>query len=304
MKTRRLHLPEIAATASFVLLVAASLTGFSSWFAAALLAGIILPVALFRRLFPEAGLFALALANLLSVYACLYVYFVEANFIPVTPWAEATAFLLPIITFVAACLAKQQHIRHLAERRPRLRRQDLIGMVWLLPIVAIGILTYGLPALISGKLARRRAPVVDGPHIGIGVAARRADRSVSARNRRVVRNLFRQSRPHGGAGIRLLQRLFAADHRLAALFSLIDRILPGAQFSISGVARPITFAESLYFSVSTMATIGYGDILPIDDSVRMLAAIEVITGILLLLFGFAEFCAPTGAAVNRDWCAL
>src|SRR5206468_3811147 len=74
MKTRRVHLPEIIATASFVLLVAAALTGFSTWFAAALLAGIVFPVALFRRLFPQAGLFALALANLLSVYACLYVY--------------------------------------------------------------------------------------------------------------------------------------------------------------------------------------------------------------------------------------
>jgi len=126
MKTRRVHVPEIVATASFVLLVAAALTGFSTWFAAALLAGIVLPVALFRRLFPQAGLFALALANLLSVYACLYVYFVEANFVPVGPWAEATAFLLPIIAFVAGCLTKQNHIRHLAERRPRLRRQDLM----------------------------------------------------------------------------------------------------------------------------------------------------------------------------------
>src|SRR4026209_1228387 len=73
----------------------------------------------------------------------------------------------------------------------------------------------------------------------------------------------------------------------ATLFSLIDRVLPGAQFSISGVERPITFAESLYFSVSTMATIGYGDILPIDDSVRM-AGIEVLTRLPALLFGFAE----------------
>ena len=148
MKTRRVHVPEIVATASFVLLVSAALTGFSTWFAAALLAGIVLPVALFRRLFPQAGLFALALANLLSVYACLYVYFVEANFVPVGPWAEATAFLLPIIAFVAGCLTKQNHIRHLAERRPRLRRQDLMGIAWLLPIFLIGVFTYALPDLV------------------------------------------------------------------------------------------------------------------------------------------------------------
>ena len=288
MKTRRVHVPEIVGTASFVLLVAAALTGFSSWFAAALLAGIVAPVALFRRLFPEAGLFALALANLLSVYACLYVYFVEANFIPVSAWAEATAFLLPIIAFVAGCLARQQHIRRLAERRPRLRRQDLIGIAWLLPIVVIGILTYGLPALIPESW--RDAVLLLSMAAISGLVLQHTDQialfllETGELFEIFFANLGRMAVP--------VFAFFSVYSLLiivfATLFSLIDRILPGPQFSISGVQRPITFAESLYFSVSTMATIGYGDILPIDDSVRMLAAIEVITGILLLLFGFAE----------------
>ena len=74
----------------------------------------------------------------------------------------------------------------------------------------------------------------------------------------------------------------------AAIYSLIDRIQPGHQFSVSGVMRGLSFAESLYYSVTTVATVGYGDILPVANSVRMLSAIEVVTGILLLLFGFAE----------------
>jgi len=38
----------------------------------------------------------------------------------------------------------------------------------------------------------------------------------------------------------------------------------------------------------TLATVGYGDILPVDDGVRILAAIEMLVGQLLLLFGFSE----------------
>jgi len=288
MKTRLVHVPEIVGTASFVLLVAAALTGFSTWFAAALLAGIVLPVALFRRLFPEAGLFAVALANLLSVYACLYVYFVEANFAPVGPWAESCAFLLPIIGFVAGCLAKQNNIRQLAGRRPRLRRQDLIGMAWLVPILAIGILTYGLPALIPEGWSDTVLLLSMAAISGLVLQHTEQIALFLLETGELFEIFFNNL-----ARIAVPVFAFFTVYSLliivfATLFSLIDRVLPGPQFSISGVARPITFAECLYFSVSTMATIGYGDILPIDDSVRMLAAIEVITGILLLLFGFAE----------------
>ena len=37
-----------------------------------------------------------------------------------------------------------------------------------------------------------------------------------------------------------------------------------------------------------MSTVGYGDITPAGEAVRVVAAIEVLLGILLFLFGFAE----------------
>jgi voltage-gated potassium channel len=288
MKARRIYLPEIIATASFVLLVAAALTGFSRWFAAALLTGIIFPVVLFRRLFPEAGLFTLVLANLLAVYACLYIYFIQANFVPVNPWPEATAFLLPIIGFVVGCVGKKKRIRHLAETRRKVRRQDLIGLAWLIPILTIGAFTFALPDLIAENW--RGVALLASMCIISVLVLRHAEEialfllETGELFEIFIGNLARMAVP--------VFAFFSVYSLLiivfAALFSLVDRIQPGPQFSVSGVQRQITFAESLYFSVSTVATIGYGDILPIDDSVRMLAAVEVITGILLLLFGFAE----------------
>jgi voltage-gated potassium channel len=287
MIERRVHVPEIVATLSFVLLVAAALTGFSRWFAAILLAGILLPVAFFRRLFPKAGLFALALANLLAVYACLYVFFVEANFAPVGPWAEAAAFLLPILAFVLSCAGRSHRIRRLAARRMHPDR-DAIGVAWLLPILAIGLVTFALPDVIGPEwlglaLLLSMAGIA-------GVVAWNVEEialfllETGALFEIFFKNLARMAVP--------VFAFFSVYSLMiivfAAIYSLTDRIQPGHQFSVSGVMRGLSFAESLYYSVTTVATVGYGDILPVANSVRMLSAIEVVTGILLLLFGFAE----------------
>jgi len=43
--------------------------------------------------------------------------------------------------------------------------------------------------------------------------------------------------------------------------------------------------DALYFSVVTMATVGYGDILPVGHAARWLSVSEIMSGILLLVVG-------------------
>jgi len=63
-----------------------------------------------------------------------------------------------------------------------------------------------------------------------------------------------------------------------ALYSAIDAVYPGAFLRSSTTAdRP---GELLYFSLVTLSTIGYGDVVPLQGEVRMLAALEGITGVL------------------------
>jgi hypothetical protein len=65
-----------------------------------------------------------------------------------------------------------------------------------------------------------------------------------------------------------------------ALYSAIDALSPNSiQFSSTGADRQ---AELLYFSLVTLSTIGYGDIVPIQGEVRVLAALEGITGVLYI----------------------
>jgi len=80
----------------------------------------------------------------------------------------------------------------------------------------------------------------------------------------------------------LLTIAFAASYRIADGLSIMP-LFEGADGPIR-----MTYADALHFSVATLSTVGYGDIRPRDDGIRVLASLEVVAGQLLLLFGFAE----------------
>ncbi len=74
----------------------------------------------------------------------------------------------------------------------------------------------------------------------------------------------------------------------ASLFCVLSRFELEPHFRIGTEARPLSFPEALHFSVVTLSTVGYGDIVPITVLARTMAAIEVVLGALLLLFGVSE----------------
>jgi|SRR5580700_2677413 hypothetical protein len=63
-----------------------------------------------------------------------------------------------------------------------------------------------------------------------------------------------------------------------ALYSAIEGVYPGAILHSS--ARADRQSELLYFSLVTLSTIGYGDVVPVYGEVRMLAALEGVAGVL------------------------
>jgi len=64
-----------------------------------------------------------------------------------------------------------------------------------------------------------------------------------------------------------------------ALYTTIAAIYPDAfQKTAGGATRhPV---DLLYFSLVTLTTVGYGDIIPVRGTVRMIAGLEAATGIL------------------------
>jgi Ion channel len=66
-----------------------------------------------------------------------------------------------------------------------------------------------------------------------------------------------------------------------ALYSAIDLFYPGSILHSSAAVADRS-SELLYFSLVTLSTIGYGDVVPISGEVRMLAALEGLTGVLYI----------------------
>jgi voltage-gated potassium channel len=100
---------------------------------------------------------------------------------------------------------------------------------------------------------------------------------VAARLDRLVRPMMAFVTFYG-----LLVVVFACLYRIADLTARVP------QFTLHGEPARISFVDSLYYSVATITTLGFGDIAPASLLVRAITAMEVVSGILMLLFGFSE----------------
>lgn len=65
----------------------------------------------------------------------------------------------------------------------------------------------------------------------------------------------------------------------AQLYVLLAGWNPGSfNFDVTGRAPHVLQANLLYFSLVTLATVGYGDIVPVSDTARSLAVLEATVG--------------------------
>ena len=82
----------------------------------------------------------------------------------------------------------------------------------------------------------------------------------------------------------------------AALFGFLDTVF--AEGSSRGI-RHDTVVDFLYFSFITMTTVGYGDLAPGPDSIRMLAVTEALMGQIFLVTALALLVGNLGRHGGR-----
>ena len=69
----------------------------------------------------------------------------------------------------------------------------------------------------------------------------------------------------------------------AVVYFAVDRFVPGSLGPAGATpAEPVALNEMIYFSFVTLATLGYGDIVPHSDLARGLAVLEAVTGQLYI----------------------
>jgi hypothetical protein len=241
--------------------------------------------------FPHGALFSLGAATGLAIYACLYVVIGRAAFPAAPDWALVAGHALPITVFVLVCLVQRDRLRGYAQQGVRTADLMHIGDFtrWLAVVAAVGVVSLSSPL-------SRMAPEIQGFAL-VTAMALIAVISVTAVDD-VVRLLvdmaviFRTVTRRMEHLIVPMAAYTSLWTLLAVVFGCIYRIADGLsrEHLFRGPDGPthIGFSDALHFSVVTLTTVGYGDLNPVDDGIRLIAAIQMLLAQLLLLFGFVE----------------
>ena len=76
-----------------------------------------------------------------------------------------------------------------------------------------------------------------------------------------------------------------------AVFNLMQEIHPGSFVEAAGAAIPASRHSLLYFSLASLTTAGYGDVLAVSRPARMIAALEAVTGVFYVAITVARLVA-------------
>jgi hypothetical protein len=98
-------------------------------------------------------------------------------------------------------------------------------------------------------------------------------------------------------GYLLLGLFWAGLYAAAERFRSMEHFHDGFMSTVGG---KLTNSDWLYFSYSTLTTVGYGDIVPRGGEVRMLAVVEAMVGLFYNTIVIARFVALYGIKVRQD----
>ena len=293
MNKRPLWLSELARVAlplAFVALVAAAVAGISSplFFSILFSAGLVIVVV--RALFPTGRLFPVAFASLIAVYAAIFSLFVEEVFRGIDAAFLVAGFSLPIFFFLVGCWLQRDQVKAVVAH-PTIRSEQRVmrAAVWLVPVFLVGAAVILLSPSVNTPAQLDMLFLGAISIIGLIVLIVSRDVAVFLVDAGLLFEEFfsRVSRLVIPAFAfvtfySLIVILFASAYRLISVYS------PEPHFIVAGAPQALSFSESIYFSIGTISTVGYGDITPHSSLARVLASLEVFCGIMLLLFGVSE----------------
>jgi voltage-gated potassium channel len=105
---------------------------------------------------------------------------------------------------------------------------------------------------------------------------------------------------------RIARRLFSLDGlRYASFLALLTLVGGAAAFQVAErTEQAVSFADSLWWAITTMTTVGYGDVLPKTELGRVIASAVMVVGIgfiALITGAVAErFLRPAVAEIDEE----
>ncbi len=278
---------------ALVILVSLALAGPRSLLFGTIVISTTLAVVALQLLFPSSRLLWIAFVNLISVYASVFALFIEDVFGQVGTLPLSIGFALPIASFLIGCWRQRAAITAIVTN-PTLggERAVIKAIAWLLPVFVVGACVIALSQLSQGQINSSPGFLTAMLLIGLIVLAASRDVAIFLVDTGLLFDEFFERVAH----LLLPAFAFLTFYSLiilvfASLYSIISRFALEAHFRVGLEAKALSFPEALHFSVVTLSTVGYGDIVPMSTLARTLAAIEVVLGTLLLLFGVSEILA-------------
>lgn len=285
----------------FSALVAVASTGRFTLLTATMLVGTLLGFVVFFAAFPRGMHIAVAQATMQSVYMCVFVFFQQANFPRALPWQVAVGYMLPVLSFLGGALAQRRRIGVLItdDRIDSVRFHHLLR--WAAPLGLVGAASFLLPDLEISAAAEGHAFLAAMAIIALTVSLASCDVvAFMLDTSTVFEGFFRRIAQLAVPVLAFLTLWTLLCIGFACLYRIADMTSIEPQFSVGGTVRQMEFSEALYFSVVTLTTVGYGDILPIAPLARILAVAQMVVGLLLLLFGVNELLRHADPALIEN----
>lgn len=261
------------------------------------LIAVICLVSAFHAVFgSRSAFFNVVFANAITIYLCFFAFFVESIFRGVPRVYVAIGFLLPLVGYLGGAIFKRREITDIIQSEQYIKEREFIrSFLWLVPIALIGIAAFVLhqvdldnpPMLVDALQDHLNAAfLLEMSTIAVIVFFASRDFTLMMVDTGVIFSDFFTS------NARLIKPAFAffTFYSLiivvfAAVYRIIDHLSDVHHFIVRGVLRDLTFVESMYFSLVTLSTLGYGDIVPITNGIRFIVGVETFFGTLLFFFG-------------------
>jgi voltage-gated potassium channel len=284
-----------ALSLGLVALVGTAVAGAAVELLIAILLSAAVATAFIRWLFPEAPFFSLTFANLIALYASIFSFFMEQLFARIGPAVAGLGFSLPILCFLAGCWLRHAEVRAVVDN-PDIRGGGRLyrALLWLLPVFLVGaggfLLSMLSEPLVNSNVAFLTAMLLIGA-IVLAVSRNVAIFLVDAGL--LFEEFFQRMSRLAIPAFAFLTFYSLLVIVFAAIYCILSQHSSIPHFRLANVNRTLTYSDAIHFSIATLSTVGYGDIVPISNAARVLASIEVICGIMLLLFGVSELLEYT-----------
>jgi hypothetical protein len=284
-------LPALAVILPFALLLSAALAADGRVGAVAVIGGAAASFGVASLLVPRGPLFAFGLGLGLVLYATVFHVLGAAQFPRAAEWARIVAFLLPLIGFLGMVWWRRAEVARIAEARSKAAELAALGtrLRWMGGAALIGFVCFLLP--LNRAEPWVQSLVLIGAMGGIAGIVAWAFRDVVGLAVDVA--LLLEEVASRGAHLVVPASVFVLLYALLVIafgsaYRIADALSSAPLFASPGGPMRLSFSDAMHFSIVTLSTVGYGDIQPTDDGIRVLASLQVMAGLLLLLFGVAE----------------